>query len=61
MVTMAQIEELVRRIGQQFYPERIVLFGSYASGQAKNYEKNYLQLSCEMVKYKKCFSENLAV
>jgi predicted nucleotidyltransferase len=39
MVTMAQIEELVRRIGQQFHPERIVLFGSYASGQAKNYEK----------------------
>ncbi|MBA7655307.1 hypothetical protein ES703_63211 [subsurface metagenome] len=34
MVTMAQIEELVRRIGQQFHPERIVLFGSYASGQA---------------------------
>ena len=34
MVTMAQIEELVRRIGQKFHPERIVLFGSYASGQA---------------------------
>lgn len=33
MVTMAQIEELVRRIGRQFHPERIVLFGSYASGQ----------------------------
>jgi len=34
MVTMAQIEELVRRIGQKFHPERIVLFGSYACGQA---------------------------
>ena len=34
MVTMAQIEELVRRIRQQFHPERIVLFGSYASGRA---------------------------
>lgn len=34
MVTMSQIEELVRRIGRQFHPERIVLFGSYASGQA---------------------------
>jgi len=60
MVTMAQIEELVRRIGQQFHPERIVLFGSYASGQAKNYEKNYLQLSCKMVKCRKFCPENLA-
>ena len=34
MVTMTQIEELVRRIGQKFHTERIVLFGSYASGQA---------------------------
>ncbi|HUU20351.1 MAG TPA: nucleotidyltransferase domain-containing protein [Sedimentisphaerales bacterium] len=34
MVTMTQIEELVRRIGQKFHPERIVLFGSYACGQA---------------------------
>jgi len=34
MVTMAQIEELGRRIGQKFHPERIVLFGSYASDQA---------------------------
>ena len=34
MVTMSQIEELVRRIGRQLHPERIVLFGSYASGQA---------------------------
>jgi len=31
---MAQIEELVQRIGQKFHPERIVLFGSYACGQA---------------------------
>ena len=31
---MAQIEELVRRIRQKFHPERIVLFGSYAYGQA---------------------------
>ncbi len=37
MVTMAQIEELVRRIGQQFHPERIVLFGSYARGRADEY------------------------
>ncbi len=32
MVTMDQIEELVRRIGREFHPERIVLFGSYAQG-----------------------------
>ncbi len=37
MVTMAQIEELVRRIGQQFHPERIVLFGSYVRGRADEY------------------------
>ncbi|MCH8120257.1 MAG: nucleotidyltransferase domain-containing protein [Planctomycetes bacterium] len=34
MMTMAQIEELVQRIGREFHPERIVLFGSYACGKA---------------------------
>ncbi len=34
MVTMAQIEELGRRIAEEFQPQRIVLFGSYARGQA---------------------------
>ena len=32
MVTMAQIEELVRRIGREFGAERVILFGSYAQG-----------------------------
>jgi predicted nucleotidyltransferase len=32
MVTMSQIEELAQRIGREFHPERIVLFGSYARG-----------------------------
>ena len=35
MVTMAQIQELTRRIERQFHPERVVLFGSYAQGTAK--------------------------
>jgi len=34
MVGMSQIEELAQRIGREFHPERIVLFGSYAQGQA---------------------------
>jgi len=34
MVAMSQIEELAQRIGREFHPERIVLFGSYACGQA---------------------------
>jgi len=34
MVGMSQIEELAQRIGREFHPERIVLFGSYACGQA---------------------------
>ncbi len=29
-----KIEEMVRRIVEQFHPERIILFGSYARGQA---------------------------
>jgi len=33
MVTMEQIEEVSRRIAREFRPERIVLFGSYASGR----------------------------
>jgi len=32
MVTMAQIEELGSRIGEEFHPERVLLFGSYAHG-----------------------------
>jgi len=32
MVTMRQIEDVSRRIAQQFHPERILLFGSYAWG-----------------------------
>ena len=34
MVTMNQIEELIRKIAREFDPERIVLFGSYAEGGA---------------------------
>jgi len=34
MVAMSQIEELVGRIAEQFRPERIVLFGSYAAEAA---------------------------
>lgn len=29
-----KIEEMVRRIVEQFHPQRIILFGSYARGQA---------------------------
>ena len=29
-----KIEEMVRRIVEQFHPEQIILFGSYARGQA---------------------------
>lgn len=32
MVTMKQIEEVGRRIGRQFHPQRVVLFGSHARG-----------------------------
>ena len=35
MITMNQIEEFGRRIEKEFTPEKIVLFGSYASGKAK--------------------------
>ena len=35
MVAMNRIEEFGRRIGQEFGAERVVLFGSYACGQAR--------------------------
>ncbi|KPK83565.1 MAG: DNA polymerase III subunit beta [Phycisphaerae bacterium SM23_33] len=34
MVTMSEIEEIRRRIGREFAPHRVVLFGSYADGTA---------------------------
>jgi len=33
MVEMQQIEEFGRRIGEEFHPERVLLFGSYAYGK----------------------------
>jgi predicted nucleotidyltransferase len=33
MIEMDRIKSLSRRIAQQFHPERIILFGSYAYGQ----------------------------
>ena len=36
MITMAQIEELCRRIAEEFEPLRILLFGSYAYGTASS-------------------------
>lgn len=32
MITMEQIEDISRRIAEEFYPQRILLFGSYAWG-----------------------------
>jgi predicted nucleotidyltransferase len=37
MVTMAQIEDLVYRIGREFRPDRVVLFGSHARGVATDH------------------------
>ncbi len=34
VVTFAQIEEFGRRIGHEFHPDRVILFGSYAQGTA---------------------------
>ena len=34
MVGIKQIKALGQRIGREFHPERVVLFGSYASGTA---------------------------
>ena len=33
MVEMSQIEALSQQIAEQFHPERIILFGSYAYGE----------------------------
>jgi len=37
MVDQKQISELSERIAQEFHPERIILFGSYAYGQPGPY------------------------
>lgn len=34
MVTMQQIKDVGRRIGREFHPQRVMLFGSYAHGTA---------------------------
>lgn len=34
MVSQATIEEVGRRIGDQFKPQRVILFGSHAEGRA---------------------------
>jgi len=34
MVRMKEIEEVGRRIGREFRPDRVLLFGSYADGSA---------------------------
>ena len=34
MVSMEEIREVGRRIGREFQPDRVVLFGSYAEGVA---------------------------
>ena len=34
MVAMSEITEFARRVGEEFKPHRIILFGSHASGSA---------------------------
>ena len=34
MVTIKQIRDVGRRIGREYHPERVMLFGSYARGTA---------------------------
>ena len=34
MVSLSQIRDLGQRIGREFHPERVILFGSYAEGTA---------------------------
>jgi uncharacterized protein len=34
MTTRGEIEDFANRIAEHFHPERIILFGSYAHGQA---------------------------
>ncbi len=35
MISTANIRELTERIVQEFHPERVILFGSYASGNPR--------------------------
>jgi uncharacterized protein len=36
MVQQSKINEIVERIVQKFNPEKVILFGSYASGKARD-------------------------
>jgi predicted nucleotidyltransferase len=36
MVAMSEIQHVVDRIAREFDPERVILFGSYASGAARD-------------------------
>lgn len=37
MATMEQIEDLGRRLGEQFRPDKVILFGSYARGEERSH------------------------
>jgi len=37
MVALNEIQELTRRIAEEFHPEKIILFGSHAYGVPKEY------------------------
>lgn len=37
MVALNEIQELTRRIAEQFHPDKIILFGSHAYGIPKEY------------------------
>ncbi len=59
MVSMAEIRDVANRIGREFRPQRILLFGSYARGTATPdsdvdllvimpYEGDWARKSCEI-------------
>lgn len=46
MIDMNRIVEFGQRIGREFHPDKVVLFGSYASGQARA-DSNVDMLACQ--------------
>lgn len=61
MVAMNDIAEFSRRVAEEFQPEKIILFGSHARGEARDYsdvdmlvvmpfQGNWLDTSLEILK-----------
>ena len=59
MVTIQQIEEVSRRIAEEYHPDKVILFGSHARGEAT--EDSDVDLLVIMPFEGQCFDKSLDI